>query len=237
MEFSMLEAAKGRVQAYKNLCVENDQRRAAAKKAVEAAKAEEQQLINRHIEDGEDLIDELAKAQARITLAEAKYKRLVNEIGESNPEMDTKGGVSFISVKSQLDNYVNGGLQNDMKTELEELQAAKDRYLAAAEKALVKFYQLRQDYRQKVLQAEDLFDQMPTGKVPDSFSETLLRSHGLWWGMYDANNDLYPVKQKAMENAEGPAPVLNGINTNVVVPASTKPIKAFKETPAPGQFF
>jgi hypothetical protein len=211
MKFTMLEAAKERVQAYKNQCAENDQRRAAARKEIEKAKAEAQRLINRQIEGGEDVIDELAKAQARITVAEAKYQRLVQEIGEHNPEMNASGGISFATVSSQIRNYLNGGLEGDMKAELEELQAAKDQYLDAVEKALVKFYRLRQDYRQQILQAEYLFDQMPAGKVPDSFSEWLLRPFGLWWDVYDAANEMSPVKARAVEIAEGPAPVYEGV--------------------------
>jgi hypothetical protein len=204
MKFSMLEDVKAKLQAYKTMCTENDQKRAAAKEEIRAAKEEVQKLINRQIEGGEDLIEELTKAQARKTVAEAKYQRLIHKIGAENPEMGNMNGVSLVSVLSQMRNYPNYGLQDDMKVELEELQKAKDSYLAATEKALVKFYELRREFRQKVIEAESLFNQNLAGKVPENFDVSLLRPFGLWWELYDAYNEMLPVKERALEAAEGP---------------------------------
>ncbi|MHB8125869.1 MAG: hypothetical protein ACYDEJ_09570 [Desulfitobacteriaceae bacterium] len=212
MKFSMLEAVKERVQAYKTMCTENDQKRAAAKQEISAVKEKVQELINRQIEGGEDLIDEVAKAQARVTVAEAKYQRLVNKIGAENPEMGNGNGVSFHSVYSEMRLYSQTGLRDDMKVELEELQTAKDNYLAAAEKALVKFYELRRELRQSVLEAEVLFNQTPKGAVPDTMYEARLRPFGLWWELYDAYNEMSPIKKRAMEAVEGPVWLPAGIS-------------------------
>jgi hypothetical protein len=204
MKFSMLEDVKAKLQAYKTMCTENDQKRAAAKEEIRAAKEEVQKLINRQIEGGEDLIDELARAQARVMVVEAKYQRLINKIGAENPEMGDMDGVSFVSVHSQMQNYPHNGLQDDMKVELEELQTAKENYLTAVEKALVKFYELRREFRQKALEAKSLFNQGSTEKVPDNFNAALLRPFGLWWDLYDAYNEMLPVKERALEAIEGP---------------------------------
>lgn len=211
MKFEKLEVAKERAAVYEMMCADNDRRRTEAREEVAAAKAEAQELMNRQI-DGEDVIDELAKAQARVTVAETKYQRLVQEIGVSNPEMDM-GEISFLSVQSQLNAYMHGGLQEDMEAELEELEEAKNQYLAAAEKALVKFYELRQEYRQSVQEAEQLFDRVPTGRVPEFFTESLLRPYGLWWEKYDAANDMSPVKKRAVESVEGSLPEVAGFHT------------------------
>jgi predicted RNA-binding protein len=211
MKFTLLEVAKAKLQSYNQVCAENNQRRAAAKKEIEATKAEEQALMNRQIE-GEDLIDELAKAQAKIKVAEAKYQLLVKEIGEKEPE--AKLNISFNSVKSEFNNYANGGLQEDMKEELETLRQAESQFLLATEKALTKFYILQDELRQQVLEAEMLFNQHATGALPTHFDESLLRSYGLWWYSNDGANVLYPVKQKSWENVKGPTPVFTGPKSN-----------------------
>jgi hypothetical protein len=216
MKFSFLETAKERSQSYKTLCLENDQKRAAARKEVEEAKAEEKTLMDRQI-NGEDVFEELTKAQTKIRVAEAKYQRVVNEIGEKNPEMDLQG-ITFNTVQSQFSGYLNGGLQADMEEELAELTEARDRYLAAAEKALTKFYRLRSDFRQEVMAAESLFDKSVTGTVPAGFSESVLRPAGLWWDLYDAHNAMAPIKKSAMENVEGPMQELKGITFPTVLP-------------------
>jgi hypothetical protein len=209
MKFSFFESAKERVQSYKALCLENDQKRAAARQEIEAAKAEERALMDRQIE-GEDVFEELTKAQTKIKVAEAKYQRVVNEIGEKNPEMDFKG-ITFNSVQSQFGSYLNGGLQADMEEELAILTEARDQYLGATEKALTKFYRIRNEFRQEVMEAESLFGRSVTGTVPMGFSEALLRPAGLWWDKYDAHNAMAPVKKKALENVQGPIPVVDGI--------------------------
>ncbi|MFY2157961.1 hypothetical protein ACOSZF_20340 [Cytobacillus firmus] len=214
MKFSFLETAKERSQSYKTFCLENDQKRAVARKEVEEAKAEEKALMDRQI-NGEDVFEELTKAQTKIRVAEAKYQRVVNEIGEKNPEMNLQG-ITFNSVQSQFGGYLNGGLQVDMEEELSELTEARDRYLVAVEKALSKFYRLRGEVKQEVMEAESLFGRPITGKLPIGFDEFLLRPYGLWWDRYDANNVLAPVYKRALENVEGPIPVYEGVKTQDV---------------------
>ncbi|MEH7108220.1 hypothetical protein [Bacillus sp. JJ1764] len=220
MKFSFLETAKERSQSYKTLCQENDQKRAAARKEVEEAKAEEKSLMDRQI-NGEGVFEELTKAQTKIKVAEAKYQRVISEIGEKNPKMDFQG-ITFNSVQSQFNGYLNSGLQVDMEEELSELTEARDRYLVAVEKALTKFYRLRGEFKQEVMGAESLFGRQVTGKLPLGFDEFLLRPYGLWWDRYDANNILAPVYKRALENVEGPIPIYEGVKSQDVrvLPAS-----------------
>ncbi|MGD6879934.1 hypothetical protein [Bacillus infantis] len=218
MKFSFLETAKERRQSYNSLCQENDQKRAAARKEIEVAKAEERSLMNRQIE-GEDVFEELTKAQTKIKVAEAKYQRVISEIGEKDPEMDLQG-ITFNSVQSQFNSYANGGLQLDMEDELSELTEARDRYLVAVEKALTKFYRVRCEFQQEVRDAESLFDQSVTGTLPLGFDESLLRPYGLWWEKYDARNTLVPVFKEALENVEGKpyVPSVKGPETKLPKP-------------------
>ncbi|MEI2357440.1 hypothetical protein [Mesobacillus zeae] len=203
MKFTMLEAARERKKSYENLCVENNQKRSAALKEIEAAKVEEQALINRQIE-GENVIDELIKVQAEIKVAEAKHQRLVSEIGEHDPKIDLKG-LSFHSVYSQITAYKHDGLFKDMGEELAALKEAEEQFLNATEKALIKFYSIRNEVKETVKEAESLFGQASTGSLPMGFDEFLLRPYGLWWDRYDANNILTPVFKRASENVEGKA--------------------------------
>ena len=228
MKFSFLEKAKERSQSYKTLCLANDQKRAAARQEVEAAKAEERSLMNRQI-DGEDVFEELTKAQTKTKIAEEKYQRVISEIGEINPEMDFQG-ITFKSVQSQFGSYLNGGLQADMEEELAALTKVKEKYLAAAERALINFYRLRNDFRQEVMEAESLFGQSVTGTVPTGFSESLLRPAGLWWDLYDAHNAMAPIKTRALENVEGPTPVYEGNKT-----LDKKILLERKYTPSPNE--
>jgi len=211
MKFSFLENAKERSQSYKTLCLANDQKRAVARKEVEEAKAEERSLMNRQIEV-EDVFEELTKAQTKIKIAEEKYQRVINEIGAENPEMDFQG-ITFNTVQSQFGSYLNGGLQADMEEELAELTEARDRYLAAAEKTLIKFYRLRNEFRQEVMEAESLFGRSVTGTLPIGFAESLLRPAGLWWDQYDAHNAMAPVKRRSLENVEVPLTVYEGVKS------------------------
>lgn len=201
MKFEALEAARKKVQDYKLTCEENDQKRTEAQKAVSEAKAEAQALMDRQI-DGEDVIDELARAQSRVTVAEAKYGRLIQSIGESDPEM-SKEGISFYTVQSQILAYPTNGLHEDMKDELEAMQAAHDSYLKSVEEALVKFYKLRQEARGYMAEAERIFGREVTTMLPTSFEPSLLRPWGLWWGEYDAHNEMGATKKKALETVEG----------------------------------
>lgn len=218
MKFSFLEIAKERSQSYKTLCLENDQKRAVAREEVETAKAEERSLMGRQI-DGEDVFEELTKAQTKIKIAEAKYQRVIGEIGEKNPEMDFQG-ITFNSVQSQFGSYLNGGLQEDMEEELAELTEARDRYLAAVENALTKFYKIRSEFKQEVMDAESLFEQPVTGALPLGFDEFSLRPYGLWWELYDAHNILMPIFKRASDNVEGKAyvPPVKGPETKLPKP-------------------
>jgi hypothetical protein len=99
--------------------------------------------------------------------------------------------------------YPYKGLEEDMKEELEALRAAKEQYLVTAEKALVKFYELRKVLSEQVMEAEHLFGKPVTGNLPLGMSESLLRPHGLWWDQNDASNEMSPVKERAYEKVEG----------------------------------
>jgi hypothetical protein len=225
MKFSMLEKAKERMQAYKIACKENEEKRVAAKKGLETARAEEQALIERSLE-GDEVIKELGEAQARIKIAEAKCRRVIEEIGEKNPEMDLKG-ITFNSVQSEFNSYGRNGLQEDMKDELAELKKVRDQYLASTEKVLTKFYELRKELRDKIIEAEDLFGRDVTGTLPNGFSESLLRSEGLWWSPNDAHSTIQLAGKKARENVEGkpylpPSRPSTGVQTKPASEISTE---------------
>lgn len=207
MKFEALEAARKKVQDYKLRCEENDQKRTEARKAIADAKSEAQTLMDRQIE-GEDVIDELARAQSRVTVAETKYTRLIQAIGESNPEM-SKEGISFYTVQSQIFAYPTHGLPEDMKDELEAMQAAHDAYLKSVEEALVKFYTLRQEADSCLKEAEKIFgrktaaDSLGSLGLSVTFSPSMLRPWGLWWEVDDANSEINVRKQKALDTVEG----------------------------------
>lgn len=207
MKFEALEAARRKVQNHTTMCEENDRKREEARKMIVDAKSEAHALMDRQI-DGEDVIDELARAQARVSVAETKYKRLIQSIGESNPEM-SKEGISFYTVQSQIFAYPTQGLPEDMKDELEAMQAAHDAYLKAMEEALVKFYTLRQEADSCLKEAEKIFGRKTAADKASSVALTLnispsvLRPWGLWWEAEDANNEINVRKQKAMEAVEG----------------------------------
>lgn len=179
MKFEALEAARKKVQDHKVMCEENDQKRTEARKAIVDAKSEAQTLMDRQIE-GEEVIDELARAQARVSVAETKYTRLIQSIGETNPEMSTDG-ISFYTAYSQILAYPRNGLQDDMKDELEAIQDAHDAYLKAVEVTLVKFYELRQELSGCVAETERIFGRDVTGSLPEGFDPSILRPWGLWW--------------------------------------------------------
>jgi len=215
MNFPRIEEAKERFQAHQKMCEEYNQKREAAREEINQAKAEEQKLINEQLDGGKDVIDELAKAQARTRVTEAKYKRLIAEIGEDNPEIDLTG-VSYTLISSGINLDAKKEMEEDMKDELKALKKAKEQYVQAFEKALVKFYFTRQELKEKIMEVENLFGEPAYGKLPIWCSESFLRPHGLWWDHSDAGNELHPIKQRAYEIGNGPIPELKGIKIDGV---------------------
>ncbi|WP_214730091.1 hypothetical protein [Exiguobacterium sp. s168] len=207
MKFELLEAAQKKVRNYNAMCEENNRKRSDALQAVSEAKAEEQALMDRQIE-GEDVIDELARAQSRVTVEKAKYTRLIESIGETNPEMSIEG-ISFHTAQSQILAYPNHMLPYDMKNELEAMQEAHDAYLKAAEDALIKFYKLRKEVRGCLAEAEAIFGREVHGSLPVTFDPSVLRPWGLWWDVYDASNAMVETKRRALEIVEGGSLISN----------------------------
>ncbi|MGG3887811.1 hypothetical protein [Metabacillus fastidiosus] len=209
LTFRAFESMKNKVSEHKELCSNYDQQRTAAKREVEEIKAKEGELLNRQIA-GEDVIDELARTKAKVAVAEEKYRRLVEQIGEANPAINLKGH-NMITLKSEINAAVGSGrlLDETMKAEMEALEEAKQQYLVAAEKALIKFHQV-QNYVRKVQEEASSITGEPLGlpAVPDRF---VLRP-ALWLDSNDYINEFYEVKLRADAAVNGEREEIKGVS-------------------------
>jgi chromosome segregation ATPase len=209
LTFRTFESMASKVSEHKELCDDYNQQRTAAKREVEEIKAKEGELLNRQI-SGEDVIDELARTKAKIAVAEEKYRRLVEKIGATNPSINLKG-TNVLTLKSEIRTAAASGrlLDETMKDEMEALEEAKQQYLAAAEKALIKFHQV-QKYVRTVQEEASSITGEPLG-LPEVPTTSVLRPT-LWVESNDYNNEFYKVKQSAEAAVNGPMQEVKGVS-------------------------
>jgi hypothetical protein len=188
--FESLEQVKSKIAEHEALCKDFNQQRAAAQKEVDDAKAKATQLTDRQIE-GENVIDELGRALGFVAVAEEKQKRLLNTVGVTNPQLELKG----LGTINNLKNEIRRTFQETMKEETEALEIAKKQYLAAAEKALLKYYGFY--YASRDAQEEWLY--ITKERVPfnlEAISLSDLRP-SLWVDGNDYSNEFCLVREKA----------------------------------------
>ncbi|TYR82124.1 hypothetical protein FZC66_00565 [Priestia megaterium] len=209
LTFKTFESIKNKVSEHKEICGNYDQQRAAAKREVEEMKAKEGELLNRQIA-GEEVIDELARTKAKIAVAEEKYRRLVEQIGATNPAINLKGN-NMLTLKSEIRMAIASGrlLDETMKVEMEALEEAKQQYLAAAEKALIKFHQV-QNHVLKVQEEGASITGEPLGQ-PEVPTMSVLRPT-LWIESNDYNNEFYKVKLHADAVVNGKKEEIKGVS-------------------------
>jgi hypothetical protein len=200
MKFSSIEQLQNQLAAQKNQAQSFEQEETKAVQALDAAKLAADALIATQLDTDEDLSGEIAKAEARVSVAVAKLQR-VRQTREAVP---TAKAVNLKSAKSliemELRSYISKGIQKDMDENIQALQQARATYLEAAEATLVQFFGLQKEFRQQIREASHLVGDSIL--EPVGFSPPLLREHGLFMNS-DAQEIMHKIIVKADETVNG----------------------------------
>jgi len=221
------------VQAYEAKCKENNLRRSEAVLEVTLAQKIVNELIDKSINNQKDLSGEIAQAQAKVTIAQEKQRRLLAQIGEANAPLDLTG-MTFDHVHREVRQKINWDTLAEEIPELEELKAIGQQYLGKLKEVFIKVERLNKQLGEAQTDALQLTEKY-TGKPPyvgsTGFSYISPSELRPWaWVHNDYRNAAAPVMEAARREVQGIPAELKGIrNDRVVVP--DKPFESIDLTP------